>query len=122
MQRFELWRRQNRPTGFRIRTLQPLGYISRFNYLTFLRISPRKWVPIGHRAHDEFGENFRRELAIWKNLTQPAKPHGYWIFGFLNSSHSLIFRVALVMTSSILLQISFTMYYNISQKTKKSKI
>ena len=28
MQGFEPWRRQNRPTGFRIRTLQPLGYIS----------------------------------------------------------------------------------------------
>ena len=28
MKRFELLRRRSRPTGFRIRTLQPLGYIS----------------------------------------------------------------------------------------------
>ena len=28
MQGFEPWRRRSRPTGFRIRTLQPLGYIS----------------------------------------------------------------------------------------------
>lgn len=30
VKRFELLRRQNRPTGFRIRTLQPLGYTSMY--------------------------------------------------------------------------------------------
>ena len=32
MKGFEPLHRQNRPTGFRIRTLQPLGYISVFNF------------------------------------------------------------------------------------------
>ena len=40
VKRFELLRRQNRPTGFRIRTLQPLGYISVF-FKTRYRVSGR---------------------------------------------------------------------------------
>ena len=39
MQGFEPWRRQSRPTGFRIRTLQPLGYIS----VTII-IYHRRWI------------------------------------------------------------------------------
>ena len=35
MKRFELLRRYSRPTAFRVRTLQPLGYISK-NYLIIL--------------------------------------------------------------------------------------
>lgn len=44
VKRFELLRRQSRPTGFRIRTLQPLGYTSKYEK-SAARFSPQQLLP-----------------------------------------------------------------------------
>ncbi len=44
MQRFELWRRCCRPTAFRVRTLQPLGYISIFIIRFIGKFAPKNQI------------------------------------------------------------------------------
>ena len=65
---FEPQHGQNPPTGFRIRTLQPLGYISKAQrqlYHIFRHVSTYFFV-----FFKKFSRNFRREILYWKQAAE----------------------------------------------------